>query len=221
MPFSRPVILSLAGAALLVPVSAAATDDGFEFWLNPSVATDLDDDTGIELETAQRFRSAADGRADTYFFRLWVNQDLADNVTLSGALEQRANDGGRDERRIIQQLSTRHGVLRTRFRLEQRFQENRGGRMGLRARGRVGLSVPLDEAGNWAAKGDAELFYTLRATGPGGDTGLTGLRTQLALENDVTENLTLSAGYLRQQDFTPGAPDTVGHAPIIGIEFAF
>ena len=212
---------ALAGVLCLVPVTASASDEGFEFWLNPSVATSLDGNTGLELETAQRFRSAADQRADTYFFRLWVNQDISDTVTLSGALEQRANDGGRDERRVIQQLSASHGVLRTRLRLEQRFVEGSGGRMGLRLRPRVGLSVPLDEAGNWSLKGDAEPFLTLRATRPGGDTGLTGLRTQLGLAHDVSDSLTLSTGYLRQQDFLPGGPDMIGHAPIVGIEFAF
>lgn len=207
-------------ALALAPSAALAVDDGFEFWLNPSVSVGLDEDTGIELETAQRFRDGDDRRVDTYFARLWVNQDLADNVTLSGAFEQRANDGGNDERRLIQQLSTSHGILRTRLRLEQRFVEN-ADQMGLRLRPRLGVKVPLDEAGRWAVKGDAELFFTLRSTRDGGDEGLTGLRTQLGLSYEVSDRLALSAVYLRQQDINRGRTDQVGHAPLIGIEFAF
>ena len=190
------------------------------FWLNPSISFDLDDDTGLEIETAQRFRDADDGRVDTYFGRLWLNQKVADNVTLSGALERRINDGGRDETRLIQQMSTRHGILRTRLRLEQRFVDD-ADRMGLRVRPRLGVSVPLDEDGKWAFKSDAELFLTLRSTSNGGDDGLTGLRTQIGFAYDVSDRVSLSAVYLRQQDFEDGGPDTVGHAPLIGLEFSF
>lgn len=216
---STPIALVLALAAAAAPQQAMANDEAFEFWLNPSIGTDLDNDTGLELETAQRFRSASDGRPDTYFFRLWVNQDLADNVTLSGAVEQRFNNGDDDERRLIQQLSTRHGILRTRLRLEQRFEEGQSGRLGLRLRPRLGANVPLNEEGKWVVKGDAELFWTLRSTGAGGDTGITGLRTQVGLGYDVSDNLSLSLIYLRQQDFRAGRPDRIGHAPLIGIEF--
>ncbi|WP_432200071.1 DUF2490 domain-containing protein [Erythrobacter sp. W53] len=211
----------LLTALLLAPVSASATDDAFEFWLNPSISTDLDNNTGIEIETAQRFRSAGDGRVDTYFARFWVNQKVSDQFTLAGAIEQRINDGGSDETRFLQQLSGKHGVFRSRMRLEQRFVEDRGGRLGLRLRPRLGVSVPLDAAGKWSFGTDAELFLTLRGTSAGGDTGLTGLRTQYKLGYEVNDNLSLSAIYLRQQDFRDNRPDRVGHAPLIGVEYSF
>lgn len=212
----------MAGVALLtVPMAAQASDQDFEFWLNPSVEIGLDDDTAFELETAQRFRSADRGRVDTYFVRGWINQKMSDQFTLSGALETRANDGGRDELRLIQQLSGKHDIFRTRLRLEQRFSEGRGGRMGLRVRPRAGVALPLGDSGQWAFGTDAELFWTLRGTSPGGDTGITGLRTQVALKYAVSDNLELSATYLRQQDFEDSAPDTIGHAPLIGISYSF
>ena len=216
---SAAALTTIAVLAAL-PTTAHASNDGAELWLNPSVSFDLDDNTGLEVETAQRFRDAEDGRVDTYFARLWLNQDVADNVTLSGAFERRINDGGNDETRLIQQMSTSHGILRTRLRIEQRFVDN-ADRMGLRLRPRLGVSVPLDEEGRWAFKSDAELFFTLRSNNVGGDEGLTGLRTQIGVSYDLNDNLTLSAAYLRQQDFDDGGPDEVGHAPIIGIEFAF
>ena len=162
LPLIPLVIAATPGAAL-------AADDGFEVWLNPSVSAGLDDNTGVELETAQRFRDADDGRADTYFARLWINQDVADTMTLSGAIEQRANasvnGGGNDETRLIQQLSTSHGILRTRLRLEQRFVEN-ADRMGLRLRPRLGVKVPVSEDGHWAIKSDAELLAELGLPDP-------------------------------------------------------
>ncbi|APE29121.1 DUF2490 domain-containing protein [Aurantiacibacter gangjinensis] len=211
----------LAAAALLAfPVPAMATDEAFEFWLNPSIAFDLDDDTTFELETAQRFRDADDGRPDTYFFRGWLHQDLNDNLTLSGAVEQRINDGGSDETRIIQQLSASSGILRGRMRLEQRFVEGNDGRMGLRLRPRAGVAVPLDDEGRWSAGADVELFWTLRGNSPASDTGITGMRTQIGVGYEVSDNLEIGLTYLRDQDFEDG-PDEVGHAPLIGIEWSF
>lgn len=213
------MILTALGAALL-HTPAAASDDGFELWLNPSASFDLDGNTGVEIETAQRFRSASDGRPDTYFLRLWLNQELSDAVTISGAAERRINDGDDDETRVMQQLSTRHGVLRTLLRLEQRLVDG-AGRTGLRLRPRLGVSVPMSGDGRWLLQANTELFFTLRSTGAGGDEGLTGLRTQLGASYDLTKNLSLSAVYLRQQDIRNGAPDRIGHAPLIGIELSF
>ena len=213
---STAVLMALTFA----PASAFATDDAAEVWFNPSISFDLDKDTGFEIETAQRLRDADNGRADTYFARLWINQRVSKNATLSGALERRINDGGSNETRLIQQLSTSHGFLRTRLRLEQRFVDN-ADRMGMRVRPRIGVSVPIDADQRWKFKTDAELFLTLRSTGVGGADGLTALRTQIGISYEVSDKMTLSTAYLRQQDFRAGGLDPVGHAPIFGVEYAF
>ena len=213
-------IMPLALMLVLASAPAAATSDAAELWLNPSVSVDFDKDTGIEIETAQRLRSADDDRVDTYFVRLWLNQKMAENLTLSGAIERRINNGGSEETRLIQQMTTSHGYLRTRLRLEQRFVDS-ADQTGLRVRPRLGVAVPVDTNERWTFKTDAEMLLTLQSTSNGGDTGLTGLRTQMGVSYDVTPRLTLSAAYLRQQDFDERGPDVVGHAPILGIEFAF
>ena len=213
-------IMPLALMLVLASAPAAATSDAAELWLNPSVSVDFDKDTGIEIETAQRLRSADDDRVDTYFVRLWLNQKMTENLTLSGAIERRINNGGSDETRLIQQMTTSHGYLRTRLRLEQRFVDS-ADQTGLRVRPRLGVAVPIDTNERWTFKTDAEMLLTLQSTSNGGDTGLTGLRTQMGVSYDVTPRLTLSAAYLRQQDFDERGPDVVGHAPILGIEFAF
>lgn len=218
--FARPLVSASLLTLVIAPAPALASDEAFEFWINPSVSTDLDDDTGLELETAQRFRSAADGRNDTYFFRLWLNQSVSDDFTLSGAVEQRFNSPGNDELRTIQQLSGKHGIIRTRLRLEQRFVDN-SDRMGLRLRPRIGVKVPLSEDSKWSAKADIEGFVTLASTRRGGDDGFTGMRTQVGVGYEVNDTLTLGLTYLRQQDFRDNRPEEVGHAPLIGIEFSF
>lgn len=211
----------LLGLGLLIaPTAAIASNDSFELWLNPSVSFDLDKNTGLEIETAQRLRSASDGRVDTYFGRLWVNQKISGTFTLSGAIERRINDGGSDETRFIQQVSGKHGIVRTRLRLEQRLVDD-ADRMGLRLRPRLGIEVPIGDNERWSLKTDAELFWTLRSNNSGGDTGITGLRTQAGIDYDVNDRLSLSLVYLRQQDFNDGEADDVGHAPLFGVEYSF
>lgn len=216
----RSLIFAAAASSLLLATPAQAMDEALEFWLNPSISTDLDDDTSVELETAQRFRSAADGREDTYFVRLWLNQSLSDSVTLGGALERRVNDGASNEVRTMQQLSTKHGIVRTRLRLEQRFVDN-ANQTGLRLRPRIGISVPLDDDKKWSSSANVEGFWTLASTRSGGTTGITGMRTQVGVKYKASDTVSVGLTYLRQQDFRDNAPDEVGHAPLIGLELSF
>ena len=214
----RPLFCAAALLTVPLPSAAVAANDQFEFWLNPSIAKAIDDDTEVELEAAQRLRDASEA-ADTYFLRLWVNQDLSDAATLSGAVERRINDGDADETRLLQQLSVRSGILRGRVRLEQRFVDD--ARFGARIRFRAGVTVPLDRERKWTGYVDAEPFFTLRSTSRGGQDGLTGLRTQIGVEHQLWETVSVSLTYLRQQDIRRNRPDTVGHAPLIGLELAF
>jgi len=90
-----------------------------------------------------------------------------------------------------------------------------------RLRQRVGTSVSLGEGDDgWSLAADAELFMTLRATEPDGQTGATGVRTFVGFEREIGR-YDLSLGYLRQQDIRDGRPDRIGHAPFIGINTAF
>ena len=206
-------------ACLLIPAPALASDDHFEFWLNPSVTADLDDDTSVEFETAQRFRDAGSGGVDTYFARIWINQKLDSNFTASAAAGRRINDGGSDELRFHQQVTYRSGILRGRLRMEQRLADG-ADRLGLRLRWRIGASVPLDSEGEWTGFADAETFLTVRSIDVGGKDGLTGIRTQIGVRHALTDSLEVGLAYLRQQDIRDGRPDRVGHAPLLSLEFA-
>ena len=207
-------------ATLFCAAPALAQDEAFEFWLNPSIGTDLDEDTAIELETAQRLRSSADGRADTYYYRFWVKQKIAGGFTLGGAVEKRYNDPGSNEVRTMQQISKSFGIIKTRARLEQRFSEG-ADQMGLRLRTRGGVGMPISADGRWSFGASAEPFWTLRPRREGGDTGLTSLETKIGVAYEVSDNFELSLDYLRAQAFEDNAPDEIGHAPLVGLSFTF
>lgn len=209
-------LLLLVGAA-----PAAAADSDLEVWLNPSVAFGLGERNELELETAQRFRDSARGRPDTYFGRLWLNHQASDAIKLGVAIERRLNDGAANETRLMQQVTAVWGIIEARARLEQRFVD-RANQTGLRLRTRVGLSVPLDEAGRWSGFADAEPFFTLVPTSRGGDTGFSGLRTQVGVGLAVSSRLDVSLGWLRMQETQSGGrPDRIAHAPIMGLELGF
>jgi hypothetical protein len=212
-----PALAAVALGLLLGPVAACASDEAAEMWFSPSFLLDLDDDTYVELETAQRFRSAADGRADTYFARLWLNQYFASWGKVSGAAERRINDGAANETRTLQQLTTSHGILRTRLRFEQRFVDD-ADRTGYRLRPRLGVAIPVMGNKRFKFKSDAEAFFTLRSNNEGGDEGLTAVRSQIGFGYDVNKTVSVGLIYLRQQDFQDDGPDTIGHAPVFNLD---
>ena len=213
----KTTLLAAAGLLAFAP-QALAQDEAGELWFNPAFETSLDDRTSVELETAQRLRS--DPRNDTFFARLWLKREDSQGRDWNVGIEQRWNGPNEREVRILQQVGYDWGPLELRTRLEQRF-VNVDPQTGWRIRQRVGATVPLteDEDG-WALAGDAEFIVTLRNTEPGGQTGLTGLRTFVGFERGFGR-YDVSLGYLRQQDIRDNAEDRVGHAPFIGVTVNF
>lgn len=223
--FSAAVPVRRLGVLVAVAVGVAAmparaAEDAFEFWMNPSARYWVDDNTNFRLETAQRFRRERDGRADTYFGRLWVGQRLNEHVSVEFGVEKRINDGDHDETRLLQQVLTRHGILRNRIRMEERFVQNQP-QMGLRLRTDHGVFVPLDRKERLNLRAEAEFFFTLRPTRPGTMTGLTELRTQLGLAYQVNDRINIGLTYMRQQRFKIARADSVGHAPLLSFEYSF
>jgi hypothetical protein len=213
--------LAGAGIALLMAAgSTHAADSDFELWLNATVSTNLSKHNGLDFEAVQRFRDSSRGRPDTYFARLWLRHRASDSIRLAFGAERRVNDGAANETRLSQQATGAWGIWRARLRLEQRFLDG-AERTSVRIRPRFGVDVPLDPDGRVAGFADAEAFFTLAPTSPGGTTGLTGLRTQIGLTYDASDRASLSLAWLRQQDINRGRADTIGHAPAIGVRIGF
>lgn len=210
---------ALAAGIALASAAGASDDEGVEYWLDQSASWSVGERTTLELETAQRLRSASDGREDTYYARLWLNREVNDDLTVAAGVERRSNQPGADETRLLQQASLSRGLFRGRLRLEQRFVD--GGQTGVRLRPRAGLAVPLGDGGRWSLGADAEAFVTLRSNTAGGDTGLTGVRTTVALNYEASERLSLRVGYVRDEDFNRNGPDTVAHAPLVEVALSF
>lgn len=208
-------LIPLICLALATPASAAK--DQLELWLNPSATAALDERIFVELETAQRLRPSPSD--DTYYARLWLGREIAEDVTLSGGIERRYEGDGR-EVRFLQQIGYPLGPLGGRTRLEQRLIEGDPD-TAWRLRQRIGGAIPLSrEDGGWEFVGNVEGFFVLRSSEPDAPSGLTGIRSFVGLERELG-NIELSLGYLRQQTVRRGAEDTVGHAPFIGVGFSF
>jgi hypothetical protein len=208
----------LLGAALAVCLStpALAEENRLEGWFEAVIAKDLGKGNFVELQTQQRARGKSNPIGDTQVYRLWLGRDVR-GVEVSAGIH-RSKEGSVRETRLIQQASYKLPVkgVKGRTRLEQRFIDD-AARTGWRIRQRVGLTLPLTSAKDgWELVGNAEGFFTLRATSPGGQTGLTGLRNFAGVERSFGK-LDLSIGYTRQQNIRKGAPDRVGHAPTLGI----
>jgi hypothetical protein len=199
---------------------ALASDEAVELWLSPSLRGQLDDNTALRLETAQRFRDADDGRVDTYFARLWVSQQVSQHFTVEGAVERRENDGGRDETRLLQQVVAQHGIFRNRLRLEQRFIEDTP-QTGWRLRSEHGVRIDLDNRKKWFFRADAEFFFTLQSSTPGGQTGFTEQRAQAGLGRRFDRHFSASLSYKRVQTIRRDRPDLVGHIPMLHLDYSF
>lgn len=215
----KVIPLALAGLiATAWAMPAIAQDEDSEIWFNPAVVKSIDQQTSVELETAQRLRQ--DPRDDTYFSRLWLNREDNAGREWSVGVEHRWNGPDEREVRLLQQVGFDWGPLELRTRLEQRFVDV-DPRTGVRFRQRIGTTVPLtDSDEGWALTGDAEVFVTLRSTEPDGQTGLTALRTFVGFERSFGR-YDVSLGYLRQQDIRDGTKDRIGHAPFVGFAVNF
>lgn len=208
----------LLGAALAVSLStpALAEENYLEGWFEGSIVKDIGNKSYVEFQTQQRARGDSNPTGDNQTYRLWLGRKFG-KVTVSGAIH-RSKEGSTKETRLIQQASySLSGTpFKGRTRLEQRFVDD-ADQTGWRVRQRVGVAFPLtSEDDGWTLVGNAEGFWTLRATSQTGQTGLTGLRTFAGFEKSFGK-IDLELGYTRQQSIRDNAPDRVGHAPTLGL----
>ncbi len=200
-----PILLCLA-----TPVIAA--DEEAQLWLLETATIEIDDDTDIQIEIVQRFRSDAFG-GDQYQLRGALDRDVGSGFGIgAGVVFQQS--GRQQELRLQQQLSYATGPLSLRTRLEERFQEDVDPTVW-RLRQRVQFSEGL--GGRWTGFVNTEGFFTLNASRPGAQTGLTGVRSQIGVRRKMSDSITLALAYTRQQDVRDNAPDRIGHAPLLSI----
>jgi hypothetical protein len=212
------MIFRLLGAALAVSLStpALAEENRLEAWFDGTISKDLGGGNFAEVQTQLRARGDSNPIGDTQVYRLWLGRKFG-SVKASAGLH-RSKEGSVRETRLMQQASYNVGSsgLKGRTRLEQRFIDD-AAQTGLRVRQRIGYAVPLSsQKGGWKLAGNAEGFWTLRATSRTGQTGITGLRTFVGFERSLGD-LDIGLGYTRQQNIRKAAPDRVGHAPTLSL----
>lgn len=210
----------LLGAALAVSLStpAVAEENRLEAWFDGSVVGDIGAKSFVEFQTQQRRRGNNNPIGDNQTYRLWLGTKVG-KVTLMGGVH-RSKEGSTRETRLLQQASYSFAgtPIKARTRLEQRFIDD-AAQTGWRLRQRVGVAFPLGSQDNgWTLVGNAEGFWTLRATSRTGQKGLTGLRTFAGVERSFGK-IDVELGYTRQQNIRDNAPDRVGHAPTLGLTF--
>jgi hypothetical protein len=118
---------------------------------------------------------------------------------------------------LLQQISTQHGIFKNRVRLEQRFVDNLS--KGWRLRTKHGVDIPIDD--KWSFNTDAEFFFTLRPTGITGTKGFSEQRTRVFVNHRLDKHTNISVGYMRSQVIRRNREDTVGHTPIISLDYNF
>ena len=213
-------VIIMLGLGFSMGTPALASDEAFELWIAPSLRGQLDDNTGLRLETAQRFRNSNNRRPDTYFVRLWASQQVSPHFTIEGAIERRVNDGGSDETRLLQQVVAQHGIFRNRLRLEQRLIDGTP-QTGWRLRTEHGVRIDLDRARKWFLRADAEFFFTLQSNSIGGQTGFTEQRSQAGIGHRFWPHVNASLSYKRVQSIRRNRPDVIGHIPMIHFDYSF
>lgn len=209
----------MAGLACLASSSPALAEvDYLESWFEGSVVAPLRGSTFAGFQTQQRLRGSGNPTADSHVYRLWLGTKSGKVTAMAGV--HRSVEGGSRETRLMQQASYSFAgtPLKGRTRLEQRFVGG-AAQTGWRLRQRLGVSLPLSSGEDgWSLAGNAEGFWTLRATSASGQTGLTGLRTFLGFERSFG-SVDVELGYTRQQNIRDHAPDRVGHAPTLALTF--
>lgn len=206
---------ALIAPLLFAGAPAIAAIDEAQAWFNQQATIELGESTDLLFEAEQKLRGDSHG-GNEYEARINLDQEVAGGLKLGGgATVQRS--GGRNEFRTHQQITYTRGILASRTRMEQRFQQGKDD-MVWRLRQRLQLTRPV--AQDWDAQAYVEGSFTLNAGNPGDDTGLTSLRTLLGARHRVTDSLRATFAYIRHQDMRDGAPDRVGHVAFIGLAWS-
>lgn len=205
---------------------ARAQENDLNGWGVITSSIDTGEKTFIWLEAQPRFTNDI-SRLGQLLLRTGVGYKVTDktSVVLGYAyiFTDPAGPASSNEHRIWQQLSFNilgdgKGVtLKGRSRLEQRIFEGSGD-VGVRFRQQLNLSVPLNDT--LKAVFYTEPFITLNTTNIGQRDGLNVWRNFAGLSFPISDNVSLSPGYLNQ--YVPRiGEDRIDHVAVIGLSSKF
>jgi len=204
--------LCCASALALASVPAAADDD-VQGWLYLNATGAAGENGRVTLELSPRARDQANGDEQT-LTRATYDHRLNDSVMVGGSVAYVFVEGGGNEFRPAQQLTLGSGPFQARTRIEQRFF---GGadRMGLRARQRLQVTIPVADGTTIAASG--ELLYTLRSQTSGNPDGVDSWRARLSVQHLITPKLEITGAYLLMLSPRGPGEDQWSHVPQVAL----
>lgn len=197
----------LAGLAVAAP--ACAQDEDTQLWVYAVAKTDLGEDTALTVDFTARWREEARGD-EQQTARFTILHEVADGLRLGGGAGIFETEGGRTELRPHQEIGLTFGRFSARTRLEQRFFDG-ADRMEVRARQLVRYTQPLGQKVKLAV--DGEYLRLARTRNRASLSPRDQWRARAIMSADVSDDLTLGAGYMLIHTPRSALADRITHVP--------
>lgn len=218
----------LALLALLTASPATAHAANPEIWATVGADGALSDTIGWEAELIGRF---GDDQGGLYEIEAgaYLDAEVSDAVSVSGGYAYVPNYEDGDltsrEHRLRQQVDWTVGKIAggdvaLRGRLEQRFRDD-GDDTGWRMRARVAWSLPLAGEDGPSLNLWHESSWGLNDTDWGQFAGYNRSRSLAGVEFDLSETLSLEAGYIHQLTLSESGPDETAHVLSLSLGASF
>lgn len=205
----------LGASVLAAPV--CAQDEDTQLWVYAIATTDLAEQTRLTVDLTARWREQARGD-EQQTARFTIMHQVAEAVRLGGGAGVFEAEGGRSELRPHQQMSIRAGRFSARTRVEQRFFDG-ADRMELRIRQLVRYAQPLNES--WNLSVDGEYLGLAQTRNRNSGRARDQWRARVILSADVSERVSLGAGYLLIHTPRNGRADRLNHVPQLYLSSRF
>ncbi len=180
-----------------------------QFRINAVARGEISEGLDWTLDGSLRWREEARGD-EQQTVRVTLRQDIDDGVRIAGGLFVLETEGGRTEIRTFEDLLLSRGRWSSRTRIEQRFVEG-SARMELRFRQRLRYRQPV--AQDWDIAVDGELFQIISARDPDRGRAKNQWRARAFVLHDVSDDLSVGAGYMLVYVPRPDARDRISHVP--------
>ncbi|EAQ30708.1 hypothetical protein NAP1_08010 [Erythrobacter sp. NAP1] len=191
------------------PSLASAAEEDVQLWVYAVARGDFDEDTSWALDGSARWREQ--GRGDEQqTLRLNIDQQVDDGVRIGGGFGVFETEGGITELRPHQQVTLSKGRFSARTRVEQRFFDG-ADRMELRLRQMVRYTLPLGQG--WRASIDGEFLHLAQRRNRLSTAPRDQWRARTIVTREVSESLSLGAGYMLIYNPRGARTDRINHVP--------
>lgn len=191
------------------PSSALGQEEDTQLWIYGVATTDLGDATRLTVDATARWREEARGD-EQQTLRFTILHEIGKGVRIGGGGGVFETEGGGTELRPHQQVTVRAGQFSARTRIEQRFFDNTE-RMEVRLRQLVRYQLPLGEKVSFSL--DGEYLGLAQTRESDSNRPRDQWRARLILSTEVSDALTLGAGYLAILTPRDDAVDQINHVP--------